>query len=69
MTLTPGQRVRHWRELRGLSQAELARRAKLPNYKLCKIEGDEQEVRAKELEEIAIALDLTMAEFYGGEPS
>ncbi len=65
MSITPGQRVRHWRELRGISQVELATRSGLEKTKLCKIEIGTQEVRATELEQLAEALGLSMPEFYG----
>lgn len=67
MQLSPGKRVRNWRELRGLTQTDLAERCGWEKTKICKIELGEQEPRATEIEAIAKALDLTMPEFYGAE--
>lgn len=71
MTLEPGKRVRHWRELKGVSQTELADRAKMDKTKLCRIESGEMKARAIDIERLARELDLTMPEFYGAleEPS
>lgn len=63
--LTHGQRAKHWREIRGLTQVELATRLKWDKSKLCRIESGEQEPRASEIEAIAEELELTMPEFYG----
>lgn len=60
-----GQRVRHWREIRNLTQAELAARAKMDNARLCRIEHGKTKAKAEEIERLANALDLTMPEFYG----
>ncbi len=65
MSLHPGQRVKHWRELRNVSQLELAARAKIGNSRLCRIEKGQAEARAAEIERLAAALDLSMPEFYG----
>ena len=65
MALHAGQRVRHWRELKGVSQLDLATRAKMDNSKLCRIENGEINARAADIEQLARALDLTMPEFYG----
>jgi len=62
-----GVRVRHWREIYGLTQLELARAARMDNTKLSRIETGEQEARESEVQTIAKALGLTMVEFYGGE--
>lgn len=67
VSLHPGQRVRHWRELRGLKQDELADLAKMDNSRLCRIELGKTKARAEEVERIAEALGLTMPEFYGGD--
>lgn len=64
-TLHPGQRVRHWRELRGLKQEQLADLAKMDNARLCRIELGKTKVKAVELETLAAALGLSMPEFYG----
>jgi len=65
VALHAGQRVRHWRELKGVSQLDLATRAKMDNSKLCRIENGEINARAADIEQLARALDLTMPEFYG----
>lgn len=65
MTLHTGQRVRHWREIRNISQLELANRAKMDNARLCRIENGKTPAKAEEVERLAEALELTMPEFYG----
>lgn len=65
MTLHAGLRVKHWRELRGISQLDLADKAKIDNARLCRIEKGKTKARAEEIERLAKALELTMPEFYG----
>lgn len=65
MALRPGERIRHWRELLGITQADLAERIKFDESKLSRIETGAQEIRAFELEIVVEKLGLTMAEFYG----
>lgn len=65
VSLEPGQRVRHWRELRGVTQADLAAGAEMDNARLCRIENGKTEPRAEEIERLAAALGLSMPEFYG----
>ena len=65
--LDPGQRVRYWRELKGIAQQDLAARAKMVASKLCRIESGDTKARAADIERIAKALGLTMPEFYGDE--
>lgn len=64
--LLPRERIRAWRELKGLSQAEVAEATGMPQSKISRIENGQTAVRAEELEAIAKALGLTMVEFYGG---
>ena len=59
--------MKHWREIRDVTQVELAERANMEPSKLCRIEKGETEARAIDIEELAKALDLTMPEFYGEE--
>lgn len=63
--MTSGERVRHWRLLRGLSYRALALKAELHTSTLHRIEHGDQVPRADELERIAAALSLSMPEFYG----
>lgn len=65
MKLRPGERVKHWRELYGITQTELAERAKMDNSKLSRIESGEAKARAEDIERLAKALSLSMPEFYG----
>ena len=65
VSLTPGKRVRHWRELRGVRQQDLAELAEIEVTRLCKIELGHLDPRAEEIERVAAALDMTMPEFYG----
>jgi transcriptional regulator with XRE-family HTH domain len=66
--LTPGQRVRHWREAKKVAQSALAEKTKMEPSKLCRIESGEIEARATDIETLAGALGLTMPEFYGRIP-
>lgn len=63
--LDPGKRLRYWRELKGVSQTELAERARMDKSKLSRIESGEMKARAVDIERLARELDLTMPEFYG----
>jgi Predicted transcription factor, homolog of eukaryotic MBF1 len=65
VTLQAGQRVKHWRELRGISQLDLAHRAKMDPARLCRIENGKTKAKADEIERLAKGLDLSMPEFYG----
>lgn len=65
MSLEPGKRVRYWRELKGVSQVDLAERAKMDKTKLSRIESGETIARVRDIEKLARQLDLTMPEFYG----
>ncbi len=48
-----------------MTQLDLATRAKIDNSRLCRIEKGKTPARADEIERLAEALELTMAEFYG----
>lgn len=65
VSLPPGKRVRHWRELRDVQQQTLAEKADIDVARLCRIELGKTEPKAGEIERLAAALDLTMPEFYG----
>lgn len=65
VTLPAGQRVRHWREIKGVTQLDLAEKAGIGPARLCRIEKGKTEARSKEVEALAAALGLTMPEFYG----
>lgn len=67
MSIEPGKRVKNWRELRGLTQVQLAERCGWDKTKIWKIEHGGQAARASEIETIATALGLSMPEFYGAE--
>lgn len=66
MALTSHERVRHWRELRGLSQSELGGLCGFPQHKISRIETGATDASADDIEAIARGLGLSMAEFYGG---
>ena len=57
--------MRHWRELRGVLQTDLAEQSGIEVTRLCRIELGHTEPKAEEVERIAEALDLSMPEFYG----
>ena len=67
MSISSRERVRHWRELRGLSQDELGSKCGMPQYKISRIETGAIDAHADDIEAIATGLGLSMAEFYGGE--
>jgi transcriptional regulator with XRE-family HTH domain len=59
--------VRSYRTVRSLSIRDLAKKSGIARSVIHRIESGEQEARASQLEAIAKALGLSMAEFYGGE--
>ncbi len=61
-----GARVRHYRELMGLSQEELARRAKIGRITLSRIENGRLYAQTKTLSKIARALKISLAELIIG---
>lgn len=63
--LTPGARIAAWRKIKGLSVRQLALMADLYYSALSRMEKGRQEPRAEEVERIAAALGITMAQFYG----
>lgn len=65
VSLPAGKRVRYWREIRGVSQQDLAKRAHIEQTRLCRIELGKLDAKADEIERLAAELDLTMPEFYG----
>ena len=68
MAISSRERVKHWRELRGLSQEELGERCGMTQYKISRIETGATEASADDIEAIATkGLDLSMPEFYGAE--
>jgi transcriptional regulator with XRE-family HTH domain len=67
-----GQRLRRLRQRAGLSQRELARRARVSNGAISTIEADKVSPSVSALRQILSALDLSMGEFFvreepGGE--
>ena len=63
-----GQTVLLWRTHRGLTQAELARRAHLPQPNLSAIERGSREVSLKTVRALALALDVTPGVLVDGLP-
>jgi transcriptional regulator with XRE-family HTH domain len=53
-----GETVLAWRVTRGLTQAELARRARVPRPNLSAIERGDREVTVRTLRSLALALDI-----------
>jgi transcriptional regulator with XRE-family HTH domain len=70
-----GQNVRHFRKLRGMTQAELAKYAGTTQYTVSEIELAHREPQPATLRKLAKALGVTVADFYGeldypkGQPS
>lgn len=54
-----GQALYLWRSHRGLTQAELARRARIPRPNLSSIERGRRDVSLRTLRTLALALDVT----------
>jgi transcriptional regulator with XRE-family HTH domain len=63
--ISPGERVAHWRGIKGLSLRQLAKASGLHVSSLHRIEHEQQEVKASEVEAIAKALGLNVSDFYG----
>ncbi len=67
VSIPTGLRVKHWREIRGLNQAQLAELVGMDSARLCRIELGKARARVEDIERIAKVLDLSMPEFFGGE--
>lgn len=61
-----GARVRHYRELAGFSQEELARKAKIGRITLSRIENGKLYAHTRTLEKIAAALRISLADLIAG---
>jgi DNA-binding XRE family transcriptional regulator len=61
-----GAQVRHYRERAGLSQEELARRAKIGRITLSRIENGKLYAQTKTLSKIAAALGIGLADLIAG---
>lgn len=66
--MSPGERVRAWRQIRGLSYRKLASLAGVHYSALYQIEKGTRSLKFEEAERIAGALGITIGEF-NGEPS
>ena len=62
-----GETVLAWRLARGLTQAALARKARLPRPNLSAIERGDREVTLKTLRALAVALELRPGQLADGE--
>ena len=62
MEITVGRRVRMWRELLGVAQADLARRIGVTPSTVCDWESGRH---SPKVERVVKALGLTMVQFYG----
>lgn len=71
LLLSGENRVRVWREYRGMSAAQLARRANVPNAQLSALENGSSEGSAQILRRVADALGTTIDSLVEGtsEPS
>ncbi len=67
--LSAHERVRHWRQLRGMSQEDLGGRCGMPQHKISRIETGATSASIEDVETIVKALGLTMLEFYGATES
>lgn len=66
MTAETPDRVRYWRERKGLSQEALGDLCGWPQYKVSRIETGATTVSTEDVELLVDKLGLTMAEFYSG---
>jgi transcriptional regulator with XRE-family HTH domain len=64
MKVTPGERLRRLREDRGLSQSELGRRVKMPQYRISRLETGSVPILAEEIEVFAKALGIQAGQFF-----
>ena len=62
--LTPGERVAHWRRLRGIKQIDLANAIGTTPSTLSRIESGDIGLSVKAAERIARALRTSVAEFF-----
>jgi len=67
MTLDLGARLRHFREAKGFSQRELARRASISNATVSQIESNTISPSVGALKRILDALPLPLAEFFAAD--
>ena len=68
MPRTLGERIRYWREWKGLSQAELGRRTGIPQPRISEMESGGNRWRSADtLYRIAKALDITVELLLEGE--
>lgn len=67
--LTARERLRYWRQLRGLSQTEFAYLADTSVGSISRKESGKQGISAEEIERFARVLGLTPAQFYGEAPA
>lgn len=65
--MTPGERIQHYREIRGLSTLRLARMAQMREEFLLKIESSVILPQTRTLQKIADALDVSLDVLLGNE--
>lgn len=68
MDISIGARLRRWRKYRNLTLKELARASKLHVSSLHRMEHGQQDPKHSDLEALASALHVTVAEFYALTP-
>jgi len=56
--------LRHWRERRGYSVRELARRARVPHVTIVRVENDQTSPTVRMLERLAKALGIDVRDFF-----
>jgi transcriptional regulator with XRE-family HTH domain len=66
--LSLGQTIQRWRLERGMSQAELARRAKLPRPNLSNLECGKGDPSLRTVRALALALDIRSGVLVDGQP-
>jgi len=64
--MTAGKRIKAFRQLRGWSLDEMARRTKVQRMTLWRVENDVQQSTDNVTQSVAKALGLSMPEFWSG---
>lgn len=63
--LTTPERVKHWRDLKGLTLRQLAELTGIDKSALSRIENGEQRLLEEHLRALVDAFGVTIADFYG----
>lgn len=64
MAIPVGDRLRRWRQCRGLTLLQLKEETGIPRASLCRMETGKQPVKHDDLETICRSFGISVAEFY-----